>query len=275
LKNQILITGINGFLGEKIVESYGEYDFIGLDLNPKNIKQKVYNSDIRNYNQLEKINENIDYIIHLASITNSNNLDIFDVNVKGTKNICDLGKKLKIKKIIYLSTVSVYSGNTEKNISEDTIAIPSSNYGKSKFEAEEIIKKSGLNYTILRPTNIFSENDKKYSEYFLRALKKIILYRDRIIHLIYLDDIVDIIIKCLTEKKTDKEIYIVSDKEKEYKEKNVLTFLSKINNKNPFFLRIPDFFNKNDKRIFSEKKIMKIFKKYKFGIKYGLKKICL
>lgn len=279
-----LITGINGFIGKKLAEELKKrkYYVIGLDKNEiyANLYAN-YKFDITSWEELKKIEKKIDCIIHLAAVTDNRterNL-IYKVNVSGTSNICKLGAKLNVKKIIYLSTVSVYSSYDKKYIDENTQIEPVNYYGETKYKAEEIITNCGINYTILRPTNIFSDSEDKWSEYFGRVKNTgkdfgILFYRNRNIHLLFVKDLINVVIKCIDDEKSSNNIFIVADNEEYYNEKNVFkVLLNAYNSKKKLLLHPLDFFDKKkDIRIFSEQKLLHTLNyRHQYGVDSGLK----
>ena len=93
--------------------------------------------------------------VHLVGTGNETEDESFEeVNVEITRKAIDICKKSKIKKIIYFSGLGVSSKSTSK-------------YFISKFKAERLIIKSGLDYTIFRPSYIIGNDD-----YLTRNLKK-------------------------------------------------------------------------------------------------------
>jgi nucleoside-diphosphate-sugar epimerase len=73
--------------------------------------------------------------------------------------------KAGVKKIIFTSSVAIY-GLNKSNPDENHIEDPFNHYGKSKWQAEQVIKAwydkdpSGKSVTILRPTVIFGERNR-------------------------------------------------------------------------------------------------------------------
>src|SRR3989344_3142701 len=130
----IVITGINGFLGStlKIVleQDYNIYD-IGTDITDRKA--------VMNF----KIPEGkIDWIIHTAALVDvdfceRNSQKCYKVNFEGTKNIRDLAKKNGAK-IIYISSMIVLP--CEKgNHKENDIPYPKNFYAFSKVLGEQAI----------------------------------------------------------------------------------------------------------------------------------------
>jgi dTDP-4-dehydrorhamnose reductase len=77
----------------------------------------------------------------------------YDITVNGMKNIIDACKMIDCK-LINISTSFVFDGKKESYDEED-IESPSNNYGLTKFQADELIKKSGLDYLILRTDALY------------------------------------------------------------------------------------------------------------------------
>ena len=92
------------------------------------------------------------------------------------------------------------------------------NYGKNKLEIENIVRNSGLNYTIIRPSIIYGKGSKSF-DFIINYLKKIPFFTPIIgngkykIIPVYVKDVAKVIKKCKENKKTDKKEYdIVGDK---------------------------------------------------------------
>jgi len=85
--------------------------------------------------------------------------------VEGTRNVLEAMDTCGIKKIIFTSSVAVY-GLNKNNPNEDHPADPFNHYGKSKWQAEEVLRewyeknKEGKTLTIIRPSVIFGERNR-------------------------------------------------------------------------------------------------------------------
>ena len=115
---------------------------------------------------------NFNAIIHLAAIVpiivvNKSKKNAYNVNYNGTKNIVDLVEKFNIKWFFFASTSHVYKSQ-KKKISEKSLIRPISYYGKTKYLAEQYIKKKKINYCIGR---IFSTTNIK-KNYLIPDLKR-------------------------------------------------------------------------------------------------------
>jgi GlcNAc-P-P-Und epimerase len=89
----------------------------------------------------------------------------YEVNVIGTKNVLNKMDQVGAKHLIFTSSVAIY-GLDKENPSENHPHDPFNHYGKSKWQAEEIIKEwynkdpRGKSVTIIRPTVIFGERNR-------------------------------------------------------------------------------------------------------------------
>jgi nucleoside-diphosphate-sugar epimerase len=152
---KILLTGSNGFLGRCIYDS--------LYYNNQVFKLNTRNSDY-NFNlflDVIEFDKSFDLIIHSAGKAHSipkTNIDkeLFNnINVKGTKKLlAALSQNDLPKYFLFISSVSIYGLNEAENINETSPLLADDPYGKSKIEAEEIIKtwceENNVIWTILR-----------------------------------------------------------------------------------------------------------------------------
>tara|TARA_B100000686_G_scaffold348703_1_gene440380 strand:+ start:529 stop:1476 length:948 start_codon:yes stop_codon:yes gene_type:complete len=134
------------------------------NFHKKNKMLKVIKKDIRNFEEL-KIN-NIDTIIHLANIANDPAVELnpslsWEVNVLASKLMVNHAIKNKVKKIIFLSSGSVYGIKKEKKVTEDLNLSPISVYNKTKMIAERVFLsyKDKIDIVCMRPATVcgFSE----------------------------------------------------------------------------------------------------------------------
>jgi len=140
----VLVTGSNGFIGKHLVKGLIKRNF-------KVIEFSLPHNDIR---EEININEKVDLIFHLAALLKETDYsELHKTNVLGTRNVINFALKNHAK-LIFASTY-VY-GNPDKLPVDETVELrPTSNYTKSKIEAENLIINSGLNFIILRQFNIY------------------------------------------------------------------------------------------------------------------------
>jgi dTDP-4-dehydrorhamnose reductase len=147
-----LVTGSKGQVGSAVKEKTGA---IGLDLEGSDIEQDVSSSEVK-----EKIIESEpDVIVHTAAFhdldaAEKDSEKAKEVNVEGTRYIAQAAETLGAH-IIFISTDYVFNGERGEYREEDEVS-PVSVYAKNKVKAEEVVRDTTSEYTILRPSVIFN-----------------------------------------------------------------------------------------------------------------------
>ncbi len=158
MKN-ILITGTSGALGNSLRQYFLEngYNVIGTvgRSAPRDNEIKINLGDWNSYANLQEAvrDKKIHAIIHSAAMLKGkgNLRQMYTANVKGTENILKIAKEVDCSNFIQISSVGIYGiRSLGKARKENTRPLDIEAYGITKRKAEVRIRKSGLNYTILR-----------------------------------------------------------------------------------------------------------------------------
>ena len=241
----ILITGINGFVGLNIYNSLkNDYKLYGIGHGKKSDKFKTlikYTNKSIKKSILLRYFANIDTVIHCAGsglVGLSDNKKIFLRDINSTKNILKFASDNKKKiNIIFISSISVYGNEYKKKISEKEEIFPISNYAKCKKESEKICKKYSdkfnIGVKILRVTSLYGMGLKK--QVIFDAIIKILRNENRfhgtgneIRDFLHIDDFTDLIKKILRKKFKNYEV-LNCGSGKDYKIKDVIQKIKKIN----------------------------------------------
>lgn len=171
----ILITGSNGFLGKTIQNVLKTNHIITLSRTNSKLNFDLSNS-------IPIIDTHIDLVIHAAGkahlnpISNDEILNFHTTNVIGTINLLNGLAAKPPKQFVFISSVSVYGLITGQNVQESSPLLAQDPYGKSKIEAEIIVKKWCVEYnvifTILRLPLVVGENPPGNLGAMIRGLKK-------------------------------------------------------------------------------------------------------
>lgn len=163
------IIGGSGFVGTRLIQLIEPQNCQNIDKNQSvfypeiTIKQNICKAGL-----IESIPVNTNTVVLLAA---EHRDDVsptslyYDVNVQGTRNVLEAMDIKGIKNIVFTSSVAVY-GLNKQNPDESHPADPFNHYGKSKWQAEEILRewynKDPVNksLTIIRPTVIFGERNR-------------------------------------------------------------------------------------------------------------------
>jgi len=153
---KILIIGGSSFIGTNMTRSFSKNNDVKYSyFTNKPEIQNGFKLDIRNKEETKEFlkEHSSDIVIISTALTNvdlcetSSNL-ANSINVQGTQNIVDACKEFQ-NKIVFISTSAVFDGRKSLYDEEDK-PNPTSVYGSTKFEAEEIVRESGNPYLILR-----------------------------------------------------------------------------------------------------------------------------
>ena len=171
MKN-ILITGGCGYVGVQLVPRLldNNYKVIVIDTCwfgnnlKKNKNLIIIKKDIRDIE--EKYFNNIDTVIHLASISNDPSSELnpklaWEVGPLATFKILEICVKKKIKNFFYASSGSVYGVSKKNKVTEKTDLLPISDYNKQKMVTEKILEtySKKIRIVVIRPATVcgFSE----------------------------------------------------------------------------------------------------------------------
>ena len=164
----ITIIGGSGFVGSFLIKELDSHNVKNIDKNSSPFFDNItINGDIRNLDEI-KIPKGTESVVLLAA---EHRDDIsptslyYDVNVQGTKNVLKAMDNAGVKNIIFTSSVAIY-GLNKTNPDENQPEDPFNHYGKSKWQAEQVIKAwydndpGRKSITIIRPTVIFGERNR-------------------------------------------------------------------------------------------------------------------
>lgn len=176
---KVLVTGALGHIGSRLIrelpKEFPECEIIMLDslktqrycslFNlPKEGNYTFFESDLTTAN-LDPILEGVDFVIHLAAITDATNSfansdEVKSNNFSATKRIAEACLKNDAR-LIHLSSTSVY-GSQKKLVDEDCPAfelLPQSPYAETKLNEEKLLQKmqseKELQFTTCRFGTIF------------------------------------------------------------------------------------------------------------------------
>ena len=203
----ISIFGGTGFIGTELINQLHKIPVeIRLFTRKKNkvnhlkpfLRVKII--EISSNDSLQNDLKGTDIIINLVGILHESNAVKFSTAHEDfVTKLINLALKQKIKRFVHLSAL----GSSKKSLSR---------YLYSKYQTELVIKNKFRlhDWTILRPSIVFGHNDKFINLFknLVRFLPVIFLVSPRAeFQPIYVKDLVDIIIKCISDKKTYKKVF--------------------------------------------------------------------
>ncbi|MFC1624608.1 NAD-dependent epimerase/dehydratase family protein [Candidatus Omnitrophota bacterium] len=205
-----LITGAGGFIGRCLARSMQlKNEAIRLLVRSDKVlgveesaSTEFIRGDLLEPETLIKATEGVEAVIHIAGVTHTFDKKLyFKVNAQGTKNLVQACEKNRVKKIIYISTRAISPSGGP--------------YSRSKREAESIIKRSSLNYTILRVAEVYGGDKEKGIEQLIQTIRNssiipVIGRGDYGLQPVYVGDVVDIIVSASRNNKANGKSYNIA-----------------------------------------------------------------
>jgi NADH dehydrogenase len=151
----ILVTGGTGFVGSHLIRLLRSDDIPvrAIVRDParaawlRDLGVDTVSGDVLDKASLEQAAVGCERVVHLVGIIQELGRATFErVHVEGTRNLLEAAKKAGLRQFFYQSALGVRAGAR-------------SMYHKTKWEAEELVRASGLPYTILRPSLIYGPGD--------------------------------------------------------------------------------------------------------------------
>ena len=163
---RVLVTGGSGFIGSHVVDKLRArgHEPVIYDLRPSPWHERgtvdTVLGSITDREALERALHSCDAVAHLAAVADVNDVhaepeDAERVNARGTVAVLEAARRAGVKRIVYASTIWVYSDCEPEEVDEDTLLPPPSHLYTSTKLAGELYCKAyqelyGIDYTILR-----------------------------------------------------------------------------------------------------------------------------
>lgn len=258
----VFITGSTGFIGTNLVLKLAEAGNTVHALYRSEEKRKrlihsnikSFNGDILNIESLKKGMKGCQYVYHTAAFTDvweQRKNHIYNLNVKGTKNVLDTALHLGVKKIIFTSTAGVFGPSFKNKIQEQSQNKMNYflEYEKTKAEAEELIKSysnKNIDVTIVNPTRVYGPGIFSKSNSVTKIIKSYIKGNWRIIpgdgksigNYVFIDDVVNGHILAMKNGKNGEQ-YLLGGSDLSYID--FFSILKNISGKDQFMFKIPLF----------------------------------
>jgi GlcNAc-P-P-Und epimerase len=170
--NRVLVIGGSGFIGTRLVRRLVNNEQLDINIfdkvDGKTFANLTILGDVRSLSQLNASISQDAVIVNLAAEHRDDvrPLSLYDeVNIGGANNICSVARVKNVKTIIFTSTVAVY-GFAEIDTDESGRISPFNDYGRTKYEAEQVFKAWQAEepeirtLVIIRPTVVFGEQNR-------------------------------------------------------------------------------------------------------------------
>lgn len=229
----LLVTGVNGFVGSRLaqaLEPASDIDLTGTIRRPVEIKaaRTIIVQELDAKTDWSEALKSQNVVMHAAARAHIMTEDAVDpmleyrrTNVDGTLNLARQAAAAGVKRFIFLSSIKVNGDATKigRPFDADDTANPLHDYGISKAEAEngllKISSDTGMEVVIIRPPLVYGPNVKgnfaKLSALVAKGVPLPLAMVKNQRSFIAIDNLVDLIITCINHPKAANQIFLASD----------------------------------------------------------------
>jgi nucleoside-diphosphate-sugar epimerase len=240
---RVLVTGATGFLGGHLLKEMVKGPHVPVCAYRQGSDTKLIdelglskvNFDLTDEASMAEALKGVEAVVHLAAYyTFTGRKELYEkVNVQGTRSLLEACHRSGVKRFIYCSSTEAMGPVENPPADEDAPLNPQYEYGRSKARAEELVKASGLDWTILRPSGIYGpSNVDDVAYYFITSFKglssKFIIGSGKnYIQFVHVSDVVQGFLRTLDHPVSVGRIYIITQA-KPYTYEEVYRVLAKI-----------------------------------------------
>lgn len=233
--SRALVTGVNGFVGQPLCEEMvrrGWQVLAGVRSPcrlPPGVEPATVGAIDGETNWAEALHR-VGVVVHLAARVHIMRDKATDpltefraVNVAATLNLARQAAEAGVQRFVFLSSIKVNGEQTlpGQPFTEEEVSVPLDPYGISKYEAEEglrtLARQTGIEVVVIRPPLVYGPGVKANFLHMLRWLQKGVPLPlgslNNLRSLVALDNLIDLVIRCLDHPAAANQTFLVSDGE--------------------------------------------------------------
>ena len=206
----LLITGASSDIGGALIKELSSFSDVKIRAMVHRSKVnvpgcEVRQGDLNDSGLMARALVEVDTVVHLAALTKSKReSDYFHTNVTGTEKLIDACVGQGVKKILYVSSRAA--------------TLDGGGYASSKLKAEEWVRKSGLQWGILRPSEVYGQGEENSISRLIRWIQRypcvpVIGPGQTRLSPVYIDDVVSAITLSIFDEKLINETIVLAGPE--------------------------------------------------------------
>lgn len=183
-------------------------------------------ADLTEVTSLDRLCDGVDTVFHLAGYAHSADANGDSdaaihrrVTVEGTRALLDRARRAGVKRFVYVSSVKAMGEGSEECIDETVMALPVTEYGRAKFEAEQLVLAlgcdRGMHVCVLRLPLVYGPGIKGNLLKMIMAIDSGRFPPLPEVHnkrsMVHVDDVVQALRLAVENPKANGEVYLVTD----------------------------------------------------------------
>jgi nucleoside-diphosphate-sugar epimerase len=230
---RVLVTGGTGFVGRPLVRRLVANGYRVRVLARKLAKvdavhdtgAEIFWGDVADLESFGEAMSGCNLVVHLAAGTSGSPEDSETATLEGTRNLLELCRRHKPKRLVYISSCSVYgvSDYSSGALVPETASLERfperrGNYSASRLTAEgyvaEFIKSGAAQTVILRPGTIYGPGGALYTPimgFSIGSMYVVIGRGSLVVPLVYVENLVDAIALALEKEQAEGQVFNVVD----------------------------------------------------------------
>ena len=213
-----LVTGASGFIGSHLVKKLvaaGE-SVRCLVRRRTQLPPEVepISGDLVSGRGIEDAVRGVDAVIHLAGVTKALHVaEYYAGNAQATE-VLSRALQGRSVRLVHVSSLAAIGPSVDGTpVDEDATPHPVSHYGKSKLEAEQVVRRMAPNAVIVRPPVVYGPRDTDVFQLFKSISKGLVLEisgGDRWFSAIYVEDLCDGLLAALRSPRGEGRAYFLA-----------------------------------------------------------------
>jgi nucleoside-diphosphate-sugar epimerase len=178
-----LVTGATGFVGSHLAEALRQRGDDVTALARSSAKAKplaalgvsIVAGHLHDVAALDRAVRGQDVVYHVAGLVAARNEEEFlRANHGGTESVVRAMERAGVSRLVLVSSLAA-AGPAERGapLSGDAVPRPVTAYGRSKLAAEQMVRQSGLSWSIVRPPIVYGPRDREVLKVFRLARLRI------------------------------------------------------------------------------------------------------
>jgi nucleoside-diphosphate-sugar epimerase len=208
---KLLITGASGSLGQRLIPALLAREKVNIRTlvhqNPMQFPAcEGVKGELGDLDSLVAATDGIDTVLHLAALTHSPRAsDYFSVNAEGTRNLLEACRRNNVQRFIFMSSGAAHPDGGA--------------YSESKLAAEQAVRQSGLQWTILRPREVYGTGGREGITQLITWVQKFpvipVIGNGRyLLSPVFIDDVVSATVEAVFRTDTEDQTYVLAGPEK-------------------------------------------------------------